>query len=143
MPGLSFQKITSLCELLNSNLKPQLKDLPHLQDESTQLDSLLSRTKSLDGEQQVLMGRLREITRLRQEAEAEGQDLRSRVVAQIRGKLGFKNENLIGFGIPPRKRSRKKGEKTPPPDSAGTPPPTAQKPAVAAAEGPVPIEVKP
>src|ERR1700712_2509610 len=119
MPGLSFQKITSLCELLNSNLKPQLKDLPHLQDESTQLDSLVSRTKSLDGEQQVLVGRLREITRLRQEAEAEGQDLRSRVVAQIRGKLGFKNESLLGFGIPPRKRAVRKTKKTPAP----TPPP--------------------
>lgn len=142
MPGLSFQKITSLCELLNSNLKPQLKDLPHLEDESTQLDSLVLRTKSLDGEQQVLVGRLREITRLRQEAEAEGQDLRSRVVAQIRGKLGFKNENLIGFGIPPRKRSRKKAEKASPP-TTGTPPATTEKPEVAVAGGPAPAEAKP
>jgi hypothetical protein len=142
MPGKSFQKITSLCELLNSNLKPQLKDLPHLQDESTQLDSLVTRTKSLDGEQQVLIGRLREITRLRQEAEAEGQDLRSRVVAQIRGKLGFKNENLIGFGIPPRKPTRKKADTTPPP-TTGTPPPTTEKPAAAVVGAPAPTEVKP
>jgi hypothetical protein len=142
MPGKSFQTITSFCELLNSKLKPQLKDLPHLQDESTQLDSLIARTKSLDGEQQDLVGRLREITRLRRESELEGQDLRSRVVAQLRGKLGFKNENLIGFGILPRKRNRKKPEKTPPPTSE-TPSTTPQKPAVVVAVGPAPTEVKP
>jgi hypothetical protein len=143
MPGLSFQKITSLCELLNSTLKPQLKDLPHLQDESTQLDVLIAKTKSLDGEQQGLIGRLREITRLRREAETEGQDLRSRVAAQIRGKLGFKNENLIAFGIPPRKRTRKKGEKTTPPPTPETPPPATQTPAAPPAAGATPPAAKP
>jgi hypothetical protein len=39
------------------------------------------------------------------------------VAAQVRGKLGFTNENLLAFGIPPRKRSRKKPtqQETPPP----------------------------
>jgi hypothetical protein len=41
----------------------------------------------------------------------------------LRGKLGFENENLIGFGVPPRKRTRKKPEPkvTPPPAPAGNP----------------------
>jgi hypothetical protein len=65
------------------------------------------------------------------------------VVAQIRDKLGFKNENLIGFGILPRKRNRsKKTDKTPSPISTGTPPLTA-KPAVLSAEGHAPADVKP
>jgi hypothetical protein len=119
MPGQSFQKIVSFCELLNATLKPQLTEMPHLQDESTALDALVAQAKSLDNEQQVLRGRLREITRLRREAELHGQDLRSRIAAQIRGKMGFANENLLGFGILPRKRTRKKT-----PDSPDQPAPT-------------------
>lgn len=130
MPGQSFQKIVSYCELLNSTLKPQLAEMPHLQDESTELDALIVKAKSLDNEQQVLRGRLREITRLRREAELEGQDLRSRIAAQIRGKIGFHNENLLGFGIPPRKRTRKKPQQDSPetPDPAPTPVPSPQPP---------------
>ena len=142
MPGISFRKIVSFCELLSANLKPLLKDMPHLQDESIQLDTLIGRAKSLDNEQQVVVGRLREITRLRRESELEGQDLRSRVAAQLRGKLGFKNEVLLGFGITPRKRVRKTKAKPTPPPTAGTPPPTSQKPAVASADGAVHPEVK-
>jgi hypothetical protein len=111
MPGISFQKIVSYCELLNTTLKPQLTELPHLQDESNALDALITEAKVLDNEQQVLRGRLKEITRQRREAELRGQDLRSRIAVQLQGKLGFKNENLLGFGITPRKRVRKKPEK--------------------------------
>lgn len=110
MPGISFRKIVSFCELLSTNLKPHLPDMPHLQEESAGLDALVTDAKALDNEQQILRGRLKEITRLRRESELRGQDLRSRVAAQLRGKLGFENENLLGFGIPPRKRVRKKPE---------------------------------
>ena len=79
------------------------------------LDQLVTNAKSLDQEQQTLTGRLREITRLRKEAEQNSHDLRSRVAAQLRGKLGFKNENLIAYGITPRKRARKKPTKPAPP----------------------------
>src|SRR4028119_2102609 len=85
-------------------LKPQLEELPHLKEESIGLDELIVELKGLDQEQQTLRGRLKEITRLRQEAELRGQQLRSRIAAQLRGKLGFKNENLTAFGIIPRKR---------------------------------------
>ena len=70
-----------------------------------------------------LTGRLREITRLRQEAQRESNDMRSRVAALLRGKLGFKNETLLGFGVTPRKRVRKK------PEPKVTPPPTPAEPA--------------
>ena len=128
MPGISFQKIVTDCELLNSTLKPQLTEMPHLQDESTGLETLIEEAKTLSNEQQVLRGRLQEITRLRREAELRGQDLRSRIVAQLRGKLGFKNENLLGYGISPRKKVRKKLEKkkvsgaTPIPQTSATVP---------------------
>src|SRR5436305_7323126 len=146
MPGISFRKIVSFCELLSANLKPLLKDMPHLQDESIQLHTLNGRAKSLANEQDVVVGRQREITRLRRESELEGQDLRSRVVAQLRGKLGFKNESLLGFGIPLRKQSRKAKQTptpTPPAATTGTPPPASHTPAVASTDGGAQPEVKP
>lgn len=132
MPGISFQKIVTDCELLNTTLKPQLPEMPHLQDESTGLDTLIVEAKALLNEQEVLRGRLREITRLRREAELRSQDLRSRIAAQLRGKLGFTNENLLGYGIAPRKRVRKKPETKKAPGAT----PAPQSPAPAPAAGP-------
>jgi hypothetical protein len=108
MPTISFQKIIGDCEILTSNLRPLLTEMPLLQEESEALEALITRAKSLASEQKVLTGRLREITRLRQEAQRESNDMRSRVAALLRGKLGFQNENLLGFGVPPRKRARNK-----------------------------------
>lgn len=129
MPALSFQKIVSLAELLNIALKPRLAEMSFLQSESTDIDELLVEVKALDQEQEELRGRLKEITRLRQEAESRATDLRSRVAAQLRGKLGFTNENLLAFGIPPRKRNRKKPTpKAPPPEVAQDAAPEASTP---------------
>jgi hypothetical protein len=110
MPGLSYQKTVAFCELLSSTLKPQLEEMPHLRGESESLDGLIFELKGLDSQQQVLKGRLQEITRLRQEAERRGQALRSRIAAQLQGKLGFTNENLLSFGISPRKPGRRRSE---------------------------------
>jgi hypothetical protein len=108
MPGLSFRKTTAFCELLSATLKPQLEALPHLREESADLDGVITELKAFDTEQQTLTGRLKEIIHLRQDAEIRGQKLRSRIVAQIQGKLGFTNENLHAFGITPRKTTRRR-----------------------------------
>jgi chromosome segregation ATPase len=108
MPGLSYQKTVSYCELLSSTLKPLLETMPHLQEESESLDELIAELKGLDTQQQALKGRLQEITHLRQVVERRGQALRSRIAAQLQGKLGFTNENLISFGINPRKAGRRR-----------------------------------
>lgn len=128
MPGITFQKIVGDCELLNSNLKPLLAEMPLLQEESDALDALIARAKSLGNEQEVLTGRLREITRLRQEAQRESHDMRSRVAALLRGKLGFKSETLIGFGVPPRKRRKPAVKKAAPQPAPVEPVPSAGNP---------------
>ena len=108
MPGLSFQKIVAYCELLSSTLKPLLQDMPHLKDESESLDALIAELKGLDAQQLALQGRLQEIIHQRQNAERRGQTLRSRIAAQLQGKLGFTNENLLAFGINPRRAGRRR-----------------------------------
>ncbi len=126
MPTTSFQKIVGDCELLISNLRPLLGEMPLLEEEAQALEALITRAKSLGSEQKVLTGRLREIVRLRLEAQLESNDMRSRVAALLRGKLGFQNETLLGFGVPPRKRARKK---------PATPQPAPTGPAPAPAPG--------
>jgi len=115
MPTLSFQKVVSMAELLNIALKPHLAEMPFLQGESADIDEILVEAKELDQEHEALKGRLKELLRLRRDAETRTLDLRSRVVAQLRGKLGFTNENLLAFGIPPRKRPRKPPTQQDPP----------------------------
>ena len=123
MPGLSYQKTVTYCELLSVTLKTQLEEMPHLKDESESLDALIAELKGLDAQQSALRGRLSEIIRLRQEAERRGQSLRSRIAAQLQGKLGFTNENLLAFGINPRRPGRRRATpeipaKTPKMDAA-------------------------
>ncbi|HEX9943355.1 MAG TPA: hypothetical protein VGG03_15155 [Thermoanaerobaculia bacterium] len=120
MAGIAFAKIVADCELLKATLEPLLAEMPHLTPEHGELEAFLKDVQSLHNRQQELTGQLRQATRLRREAEQRGLDLRGRVAAQLRGKLGFKNEQLLKFGIPPRrKRVRRKPEepdgKTPPP----------------------------
>lgn len=133
MPGQSFQKIVAYCELLESKLTPLLPEMPHLKDESESLGVLVGELKGLSHEQEDLKGRLREMTRRRREAERKSQDLRSRIAAQIQGKLGFSNENLIAFGIIPRKTVRRR-RATKPPEEA----PSAGAKKAAAPEPPMP-----
>lgn len=114
MAGISFAKTVSDCELLKTALDPLLGEMPHLTPENAELEAFLNDVKALRTRQEHLTGELRQITRLRKEAEKRGQDLRSRVASQLRGKLGFKNEQLLGFGIPPRRKPvRRKEEEEP------------------------------
>lgn len=113
MPGLSHQKTVAFCELLSATLKAYLDQFPHLMGESQTLDDLLVELKSLSNEQEAIKGRSMELTRLRREAEERSQELRSRIVAQLRGKLGFTNETLLAFGVPPRRPARRRTTKPP------------------------------
>lgn len=129
MAGISFAKTVSDCELMKDALEPHLTEMPHLATEHAELMAFLTDVKSLNTRQKNLTGELRQITRLRQEAELRGQDLRSRVAALIRGKLGFKNENLLAFGIPPRRKTRrKKAEEEPPAAPVPSEPATSRIP---------------
>jgi chromosome segregation ATPase len=130
MAGSSFQKVVSDCELLKDALVPLLGEMPHLNAENTELEAFLNEVKSLRTRQKELTSQLREVVRLRREAETRGQDLRSRVAAQLRGKLGFKSEQLLKFGIPPRRKRRKAEEKPdekPPEAPAAKPTPEAKQ----------------
>lgn len=104
MAGISFAQTVADCQLMKSSLEPLLGEMPHLNTEHAELGVFLDEIQNLARQQEDLKGQLRQMTRLRREAERRGQDLRSRVAAQLRGKLGFKNETLLKFGVPPRRQ---------------------------------------
>ena len=111
MPGLSQQKTTAFCELLSTTLKAYLDQMPHLKEEAATLDVLIVDLKGYSNEQEAIRGRSREITRLRKDAEKRSLELRSRIAAQLQGKLGFSSETLMAFGITPRKTTRRRRAK--------------------------------
>jgi hypothetical protein len=126
MAGISFAKTVADCELLMRALEPLLAGMPHLSGEHAELGEFLDEVKILNLRQSDLTGALRQVTRLRRAAELRGQDLRSRVAAQIRGKLGFTNQELLKFGIAPRRKALRRRSEDP---SGTTTPATPTVPA--------------
>jgi hypothetical protein len=51
--AVTFAKKITEWELLNTNIKPHLPDMPHLQGVSADLDALIVQSKQLDSQQEV------------------------------------------------------------------------------------------
>jgi len=121
MATVVFASLVADCRLLKASVEGLLAEMPHLSPEHAELEAFLEEVETLYHHQKELTGELRKTVRLRQEAELRGQDLRSRVAAQLRGKLGFTNEQLLGFGVPPRRKAvRRRSEEPPPPEEPPT-----------------------
>lgn len=106
-------------DLLNENLKPHLAEMPYVQGLMTELQGLLEAVRTIDAEQEGARSKLRDLVRRRREAERQGEVVRRRVEAHLRGTFGYTNEELIKFGVKPRPRViRRKGgqEPLPPPE---------------------------
>ena len=124
MAGITFAKIVANCELLRLNMEPMLAENPLLVPKHEELVAYLAQAKAVLARQSDLRGLKQEATRLRQEAVVKGQDLFSRAAALLRSEMGFKNEQLLKFGIPPRKRVRRPKQQGPAPPATGGPTPT-------------------
>ena len=110
------EKITEW-EMINANMKPQLAEMPHLQEIVTALDALIVEAKSLDSEQELARSQLQDIVHRRQAVEKRGQDLRRRAASHLRGSFGFTSDELTKFGVRPQPtgpRKRKAPAETPP-----------------------------
>jgi hypothetical protein len=120
MSTITFAKHIDSWDHLNRTLKPLIGTMPELAEQQQQLEALILQAKALQSEQGGSLGKLREAVRLRQEAELIGQELHARIAAVLKGKLGFKSNDLYGFGLAPRKTRSKKPSDTP------TPPPPVE-----------------
>jgi hypothetical protein len=110
-------------DLLNENVKPLLPDMAHMQPLQTELQAFLDEVRGIDNEQEEARSKLRDLVRRRQELERQGEVVRRRMQAHLRGSFGYTNEQLIKFGVKPRPRviRRKKAPETPPASTVQTP----------------------
>jgi hypothetical protein len=116
--AIQYAKRSNTWELLSGNLKPHLAEMPYLQDLVTALDALAAQAKTLDNNQEVARGQLQDSIHQRQALEKQGEVLRRRAESHLRGSFGFTSDQLVQFGIRPRKsgsRGPRKPVVTPPP----------------------------
>jgi hypothetical protein len=108
-----FGRTMTRWRLLLENVKPHLAGMPHIQVLVAELEALVAEAERLDAEQEIARGKLRELIRLRRDAEKRGEGVRRRVGSHLKGTFGFTSEQLIQFGLnprPSRNRSRKPAE---------------------------------
>jgi hypothetical protein len=119
MPDRTLTDLIAAMDILSSNLKARLPEIPLLEPLQTDLEAWLAETRGLENQQEIYTARLRETNEKRRRAEARGVELRSQADAALRGQFGTKNKVLHEFGLKPRggRRTAKKGE-TPPPAPA-------------------------
>jgi hypothetical protein len=104
-------------DLLNDNLRPHLEEMPQVQPLQTELQGFIDQARALDNEQEDARSKLRDLIHRRQEVERQGEIVRRRVEAHLRGTYGYTAEQLIKFGVKPRPRviRRKPAEAETPP----------------------------
>lgn len=125
------RKITNW-ELVNSNLKPHLDEMGQVKPLADRLTQVIADARSIDSQQEIARGQLRELIRRRKDAEAEGENLRVRIGSVLKGQFGFTSESLIQFGVTPRSNKRKqKAGSQPPAETPSPEPPTATPPPAA------------
>ena len=117
--AIQYARRSNRWELLSTNLKPHLAEMPFLQELITSLDALAAQANALDKVQEVARSAFQDAIHRRQELEKQGELLRRRAESHIRGSLGFTSDDLVKFGIQPRKTGsrgpRKPPVETPPP----------------------------
>jgi len=121
---------TGRWEVLLSNLRPSLPDMPHLADDFKALETLLPQARTLQTQREDLRSQAAVLSKQHLEALDEGDKIRARMGSALKAKFGFSDAILSKYGFRPFTGRRHKS-----PDS--TPPPTVEGPAkpVAAAPG--------
>ncbi len=94
-------------EVLITNTKPALPDMPHLTEDITVLEQKLAEIRSLQSRQEDLRSQARAMRQQIQTASREGEKVRTRVGASLKGKYGFENETLVKYGFKPRAQNRR------------------------------------
>jgi hypothetical protein len=126
--AVTFRNRTGSWKLVTDAIKARQSELPDLVEAKDELEALIVQADELHRMQQELHGDLKKTIRLRQEAEARGEELRQRLFGALHFRLGFKDEALHRFGMKPRRKRLRKTEEAPAPQPA-RPAPTSGDPA--------------
>ena len=125
--GNSLSERVTRWDTLVTNLKSEVAALPHVADDLKSLEDLLTQARALESQQQDLRSQARKATSTLKSLGQQGDAVRSRLGANLRGKFGFTDEALIKFGFKPRAIVRRKSKKVtdpaPEPTAPATPAP--------------------
>jgi len=113
----SFGEKISNWKVIHTNLEPKLAEMPHLTEMRQQLQGVIARAEALDSEAEINRQRRAEIARDRRALVREGDQIRSRAAAHLKGSFGFTSELLIEFGVNPVKPGRRRKKVAPPADA--------------------------
>jgi hypothetical protein len=137
--GNSAAARTTRWDVMVTNLKPSVPDMPQIADDVANLDTMTTQARALASHRADLRSQLNKTTADLKEVLTEGDKLQARLGATLKGKFGFTDTTLVKYGIRPvvKRHSKKKGSPTPTP----TPTPTGPevKPAAAAEETVPPV----
>ena len=106
--GDSYAEKFSRWELVITNTKPGLAEMPHMVEDLTALEQLLGEVRALESQQEDLRAQARVITARIRELAQTGEKVRARMRANLHAKYGFTSENLVRFGFKPRPVNRRR-----------------------------------
>jgi hypothetical protein len=108
--------------------------MPELAAEQAQLEAYVVQGRELQAIHAEALSKVREAVKLRRELHDNAQQLHDRMTAVLKGKLGFKNNDLYSYGIRPRRPRKSSATTTPAPTPTPTPGPPAPQPAAGPAK---------
>jgi hypothetical protein len=100
-------------ELLTANRQRILENLPHLDEDLSELEAIQKNVSSLIAKQVYYQGKAREVTTKLRLLTKRGDRLRGRIGASLRGEHGFDAMELIAYGFKPRRTKISPEEKAP------------------------------
>jgi hypothetical protein len=120
--GQSYAEKHSRWQVLITNAKPGVQDLPHIEPDVTALEQKLGDVRALESKQEDLRSQVRDLVKQIRDATREGEKIRARLGSALKGKYGFESDALVKFGFKPRPQNlRRRGPSKPTPE-----PPTVQ-----------------
>jgi hypothetical protein len=93
--GRSSAERTTRWDVLVTNLKPSLPDMPHVVEDAKKLEDMLTQARALETEQENLRSQARKANAQLKQMLSEGDKIRSRLGSNLKGKLGFTDESLV------------------------------------------------
>jgi hypothetical protein len=106
--GQSNAEKFSRWDVLITNGRASLAEMPHLTEDLTQMEGKLLEVRTLESRQEDLRSQAQEINVKIRELAREGEKIRSRIGANLRGKFGFTSEALVRFGFKPLRVVRRR-----------------------------------
>lgn len=106
---------------LFNNSQEFLAEVPHIEEGLQELRGIVDEVSALRAERMVQERKLREITLKIRMLSRQGDRIRGRIGASLKGRFGFDSLLLIQFGFTPRKTAPDREAKLSPPSSDSTP----------------------